>query len=563
MLRELRIRDFAIIESLELEFSPGLTILSGETGAGKSILIDALALALGARSSAEMIRTAAEQAEVEALFSLEDAAPARAYLQAQELPPEEVLVRRLVSRSGRHRLWVNGRLTTLAALFELGRQLVDIYGQHEYQTLLQPEHHLELLDTFGGHSRELSAYQQVFARFQARKEEQGRLKKSEAEKAERQEFLQFRIREIERVRPRPGEDEELKQERERLRHAEQLQGAARESVNQLYEGEAAMVGGLRGLSRKLAAAAAHDPALSSPAEQVESAATQLEECARELRAYADRIEADPERLTQVDDRLAEVQRLKRKYGESLEDILGLLEASRGELESLTRSGERLAELERELAEAREEGLGLGRKLALKRREAGERLARRAEAELKRLAMEKTRFEARLLPAAGEEPLTATGLEQVEFFLSPNPGEELKPLIKIASGGELSRIMLALRTILAAPGGVSTLVFDEVDAGIGGATAEVVGRKLKELARDRQVLCVTHLPQIACYADQHYRVSKAREKGRTLTAVTRLDREERVEELSRMLGGVQITEKTRAHAREMMEAAGKAAREVRP
>jgi DNA repair protein RecN (Recombination protein N) len=206
---------------------------------------------------------------------------------------------------------------------------------------------------------------------------------------------------------------------------------------------------------------------------------------------------------------------------------------------------------------------LGRKLALKRREAGERLARRAEAELRRLAMEKTRFEARLLPAAGEEPLTATGLEQVEFFLSPNPGEELKPLIKIASGGELSRIMLALRTILAAPGGVSTLVFDEVDAGIGGATAEVVGRKLKELARDRQVLCVTHLPQIACYADQHYRVSKAREKGRTLTAVTRLDREERVEELSRMLGGVQITEKTRAHAREMMEAAGKAAREVRP
>jgi DNA repair protein RecN (Recombination protein N) len=562
MLRELRIRDFAIIESLELEFAPGLTILSGETGAGKSILIDALALALGSRSSAEMVRTLSEQAEVEALFSLEDAAPARAYLEAQEAAAEEVLVRRLVSRSGRHRLWVNGRLATLGALFDLGRNLVDIYGQHEYQTLLQPEHHLELLDTFGGHDRELSAYQQAFARYQARKEEQGRLKKSEADKAERQEFLQFRIREIERVRPRPGEDEELKQERERLRHAEQLHGAARESADKLYEGEAAVVEGLRGLSRRLEAASEHDPALKSPAEQVGSAATQLEECARELRAYADRIEADPERLTQVDDRLAEIQGLKRKYGESIEETLALLESSRSELESLTRSEERLAELDRELATAREECLGLGKKLTRKRREAGESLARRAEAELKRLAMEKTRFEARLSPAPGEEPLAANGLESVEFFLSPNPGEELKPLIKIASGGELSRIMLALRTILAAPGGVSTLVFDEVDAGIGGATAEVVGRKLKELARNHQVLCVTHLPQIACYADQHYRVSKAREQGRTLTAVKRLGPEERVEELSRMLGGVEITETTRAHAREMMEAAGRVAREAR-
>jgi len=563
MLRELRIRDFAIIESLELEFAPGLTILSGETGAGKSILIDALALALGSRSSAEMIRTSAEQAEVEALFSLEDAAPARACLEAQELAQEEVLVRRLVSRSGRHRLWVNGRLATLGALFDLGRRLVDIYGQHEYQTLLQPEHHLELLDAFGGHGRALLAYQQAFARFQALKEEQGRLRKSEAEKKERQEFLQFRIREIERVRPRPGEDEELRSERERLRHAEQLHAAAREGTDKLYEGEAAVVEALRALGRKLLAAAAHDAALQAPAEQIVSAATQLEECARELRAYADRIEADPERLIQVDDRLAELQRLKRKYGEKVEDILGLLESSRRELEGLTKSEERLAELEQELAQAREECLGLGKKLSLKRREAGERLARRVEEELKRLAMEKTGFEARLLPLPGEEPLGAAGLEQVEFFLSPNPGEELKPLARIASGGELSRIMLALRTILAAPGGVSTLVFDEVDAGIGGATAEVVGRKLKELAREHQVLCVTHLPQIACYADHHYRVSKAREKGRTLTAVKRLEPEERVEELSRMLGGVQITEKTRAHAREMMEAAGKVAREARP
>ena len=562
MLRELRIRDFAIIESLELEFAPGLTILSGETGAGKSILIDALALALGARSSAEMIRTSAEQAEVEALFSLEDAPSARAHLAAQELAQDEALVRRLVSRSGRHRLWVDGRLTTLASLFELGRHLVDIYGQHEYQTLLQPEHHLELLDTFGGHDRELSAYRQAFARFSALKEEQGKLQTSEAEKAERQEFLQFRIKEIERVQPRPGEDEELKAERERLRHGEQLHAAAEQGAEKLYEGEGAVAEALRDLGRKLAAASAHDSALLAPAEQVGSAATQLEECARELRAYADRVEADPERLTQVDDRLADLQRLKRKHGEKIEDILALLEAGRRELATLTRSEERLQELERELTQARQECLGLGKELSHQRREAGERLARRVEAELKQLAMEKTKFEARLLAMPGEEPLGPAGLEQVEFFLSPNPGEELKPLIKIASGGELSRIMLALRTILAAPGGVSTLVFDEVDAGIGGATAEAVGRKLKELAQKHQVLCVTHLPQIACYADQHYRVSKARKTGRTLTAVSRLAPEERVEELSRMLGGVQITETTRAHAREMMEAAGRVSREAR-
>ena len=561
MLRELRVRDFAIIESLALQFAPGLTILSGETGAGKSILVDALALALGSRSSSEMIRSRAEQAEVEALFSLEDAGSAGGFLQAQDFSGDEVLVRRVVSRSGRHRLWINGRLATQTLLFELGRHLVDIYGQHEYQTLLRPEHHIELLDAFGGHSRELEAYEQAFARFQALLLERKRLGQSEAEKRERQEFLEFRIREIERVRPRPGEDEELRQERERLRHAEQLHSAADEGAAKLYESDAAVVESLRLLTQRLAAASAHDPALQGPAEQAETAATLLEECARELRAYADRVESDPERLVQVDDRLAEIQRLKRKYGERVEDVLALLESSRQELNSLSRSEERLQELDQGLDRAREQCLELGRVLTRKRQEAGERLARRVKEELKRLDMPQTAFAARLIPVAAEEGLAASGLEQVEFYLSPNPGEELKPLARIASGGELSRIMLALRTLLVAPGGVSTLVFDEVDAGIGGATAEVVGRKLKELARSHQVLCVTHLPQIACFSDTHYRVSKSRAGGRTVTAVERLGGEDRVEELSRMLGGVQITEKTRAHAREMMEAAAKSSPEV--
>lgn len=559
MLRELRIRDFAIIESLEVEFTPGLTILSGETGAGKSILVDALALALGGRSASEMIRSRAEQAEVEALFSLEDSAPARAFLASHELAGEEVLVRRVLSRSGRHRVWINGRGATLNLLFELGRHLVDIYGQHEYQTLLQPEHHRELLDIFGGHHAELTAFQQAFARFQALKEEWRRLNQSEAEKRERQEFLEFRRREIERVRPRPGEEEELRQERERLRHAEQLHAAAQEGVRGLYESEGAIVESLRRLGQRLSAAAGHDAALKGPAEQVENAATLLEECARELRSYAERVEADPERLVQVDDRLAELQRLKRKYGERVEDILAVLESSRRELDTLARTTERRQELEQELAQVRGRCVELGRLLSRKRQEAGERLSRRVKEELKRLDMAQTAFAARMMPAAGEEGLGPGGLEEVEFYLSPNPGEELKPLAKIASGGELSRIMLALRTLLAAPGGAGTLVFDEVDAGIGGATAEAVGRKLKELSRTHQVLCVTHLPQIACFSDTHYRVSKSRAGGRTVTSVERLGPEARVEELSRMLGGVKITEKTRAHAREMLEVAAKSFR----
>jgi len=568
MLGALRIANLAVIESLEVELGPGFTVLTGETGAGKSILVDALTLVMGGRASADYIRTAAEAAEIEALFDLSDSPAAKKYLQdagiiGEEGDPAEVVVRRIISRSGKNRAWINSKLESTATLFELGRLMVDIYGQHEYQSLLKPERHGRLLDSFGGLLERVDDYRKAYEHWRAKKSELAALDLDETGRAEREDMLRFRVNEIESAKLEPGEDQELARERELLRHAEALGAASRQGVEILYESDGAVVGTLQSLSDRLKDATRFDPELKTSLEQIEQAAAVLEDAASELRAYADRIEADPQRLQWVEDRLDAIRKLKRKYGETIEDILASMEEARSELEGLENRESRLEELRSQVDQAHERALDKAAVLTAERRKAARSLAGKVEKELSSLGMEKTRFEVRIEPAEDEDGLGPWGADRVEFFISPNPGEDLKPLAKIASGGELSRIMLALRVLLAGEGEAATLIFDEVDQGIGGAVAEAVGKKMKAIAANKQTLCVTHLPQIAAQADRHLLVEKRQEKQKTEAGVRELDRGQRIEEIGRMLAGKTVTDTARAHAVEMLGPAPGGERRVRP
>ncbi|HUT55742.1 MAG TPA: DNA repair protein RecN [bacterium] len=562
MLAALRIKNLAIIESLELELGLGFTVLTGETGAGKSILVDALSLVLGGRASAELIKTGAEAAEVEAIFGLADAPAAREFLAAAGLMDEgadedEVVVRRIISRGGKNRVWIAGKMESLGRLFELGRRLVDIYGQHEYQTLLNEDQHRGLLDAAPEIAPVRERYHAAYAQWKEARDELGALDLDEKKKREREDLLRYRLREIESANLTPDEDDELGREREILKHAELLKGASRFGADYLYESDACALGGLRELTEKLREAGAHDPWLSTQAGEVEQAVAVLEEVARGLASYTDRIEADPARLQQVEDRLHDIKELKRKYGQTIADVLRAAQDARDELDRLGRREELLNELAARVEAREKEARVIAGELRKARVKAGKELRRRVEQELKSLGMDQTRFEARVEPeGGGEGELGPHGADRVAFFLSPNPGEDLKPLSKIASGGELSRIMLALRVMPSAEADVPCLVMDEVDAGIGGAVAEAVGRRMRRLAGTHQTLCVTHLPQIAALAMSHVRVTKIQERGRTWVEARTLSDVERVEELARMLGGLAITETTRAHARELLDLAGK-------
>jgi DNA repair protein RecN (Recombination protein N) len=555
MLVALRIKDLAIIESLELAFEPGFTALTGETGAGKSILIDALTLVLGGRASADFIRTGADTAEVEALFDLGRSPAAAEHLLAAGLIAEgadELVVRRVLSRSGKNRVWIAGKIESTGRLFELGRLLIDIYGQHEYQTLLQPDEHRGLLDAFGALAPKFAPYAAAYAQWRGIREELAALDLDERHKREREDLLRYRVQEIETARLSPEEDVKLAAERELLRHAGTLKSAGEAGLSYLYESDAAVVGGLRDLAGRLREAAQHDPGFAGPLGQVENASALLEDAAQELRRRADRIEDDPERLAAVEDRLHELKRLQRKYGQSVADVLAAGESARKELSALERGEERIKELGEQLAAAETEARLAAVELSAARRQAARSLAREVESELKRLGMDKTRFEARVTPSP---ELLPHGADAVAFYLSPNPGEELKPLERIASGGELSRIMLALRVLLSGAEGAQTLAFDEVDAGIGGAVAEAVGLRMRSLAEGRQVFCVTHLPQIAALSHHHFQVLKKQGRDRTWVEVKPLAETERVAEVARMLAGKDITEATRAHAEEMLARAG--------
>jgi DNA repair protein RecN (Recombination protein N) len=552
MLRFLRITHLAVIDAAEVEFGAGLNVLTGETGAGKSILVEAVGLLLGGRASAEMVRTGEELATVEAIF---------------ETGGEELLVRREITSQGRSRAFVNGALATAGVLRDLSARLIELHGQHEHQTLLDPSSHLAVVDAFGGLHTLTDPVSAAFERWQETDADLRRVQRAAADRQTRQDAIAFQLGELERASLNANavhEDEDLASTRQVLASAERVQRLCDESYAALYDSDDAVLAGLGGIWRRVADLAALDRRFEPFLLERDAIKSQLEELASFLRHYAGSIESSPERLQQVEDRLALLERVKRKYGPTLQDCLARRDALRRELSELERSEERIEALEGDHVAARERFLTAARTLSAARRRAGIQLAAEIERLSGELAMEHTRFDVRFAPELTESDWASSGIDQAEFYVSPNPGEELRPLARIVSGGELSRLMLAIKTITATsrlgwsdadgrpPSGAAPgLIFDEVDAGIGGRVAEVVGRKLYALGSAFQVLCITHLPQIAAYADAHYAIEKRVDGGRTRTSVTRLGDAARVAEIGRMLGGEMVTDGLRASAEEML------------
>jgi len=563
MLTDLRIRNLAVVEDLEIAFEPGLNVITGETGAGKTILMRALGLLLGDRGGPDLLRAGAAEGEVEALFS----GPAVAAALAERADDEhasaadaahaagEATIRRVVTTT-RQRAYVDDRLVTAARLVEIGEQLVHVYGQHEHHTLLRPETQRALLDDAGELGELVSA---TAARYRELVDAEARLaavRDGAAGLTARRELLEHHIQELRRAALRPGETEELEREREILRHAERLRAAASEAEQAIYAGDGAVVATVARHAVRLTALASIDPELGEAARLLDDARPALEEAALRLGARLRAISADPERLEHVEERLALVQRLVRKLGCTPTELAERQARLERELAEIARDDLDPGALEREVDAAAARAWEAADALTAGRRRAAAALAGRITAGLRELALRGAELTIALEPleceavARGRGGLSASGAERVVFLFAPNRGEPPRPLALIASGGELSRVMLALKAATAGASDVPTLVFDEVDAGIGGAVAEVVGRKLRQLARGRQVLCITHLPQIAACADHHYVVRKRPSRGRTRSSAARLSDPERVEELARMLGGVTITAQARRHAAEL-------------
>jgi DNA repair protein RecN (Recombination protein N) len=563
MLSTLRIAHFAIIDQLEVRFTPGFNVVTGETGAGKSILIDALHLLLGGRAQADLVRTGFDECSVEGEFEPLDAKLLDARLDAAGLPACEdgrLVVRRTVHREGRSRAWVNGGACNMGQLGSVMRGLVDISGQHEHTSLLDAAGHLGLLDLSAGLAPDLAAYRATFVKLAEADRALRALQLNEAERARRVDYLQFQLDEIDKVDPRAGEEDELKAERQRLAGAGKLRDATAFAEGLLYsrDNSAAELAGRA--ADEVEKAAALDAVLAPIAEALRNAVGQLEDAARDLGRYARGVDDDPRRLEALDERLDALKKLCRKHGGEIAQVLARRDAMRAELLQLTGHDEAVAAADSARSTALAAARKLARALSLKRRAAAQEFAKATVSRLGDLEMKKTVFEVRVEAAGAEAEgaiesegarLTQDGQDAVEFLISPNPGEAPKPLTRIASGGELSRVMLAIKRVLAQKDPVETYVFDEVDAGIGGATGEVVGRMIREVARERQVLCITHLPQIAAWGEDHYTVAKSVKDGRTQSQITHLEAgEAREREVARMLSG-HLTAASLEHARELL------------
>jgi len=568
MLRHLHIKNFALIDELELSFEQGFNVITGETGAGKSLLMQALGLTVGGRATAEVIRHDTSEAIVEAVFEVHDTRITRLLEESGYSAEDELLIRRVVSQNGRGRVYLNGAVATVAVLRQLGDQLMHIYGQHEQQTLLETEAALGLLDgvaNLGQRGKEM------FVRHQALHKNWARLQAlthgKEAARA-RRELLRFQADEVKRVALQPGEEERLRQEKTILINAEKLAQGAAAGEEVLVAGEEAVTDRVGRLISRLRELARVDESLKDAVVLLSSGLAQIEEAALNLRKYGERLHVNPERLEEIDTRLTLIARLKQKYGGSVEAILAFQEAVEQELQQLEGGEETITVLLQEVETAAEAAWTWAQQLSQERRAAARTLEEKMIQELAGLGMKGAKFRVQFQGGEDEnsgtfsqgpfqrnrQRLYETGCDRVEFYLSANPGEPLLPLVQVASGGELSRLMLALKVLSTAAGEAPTLIFDEVDAGIGGAVAEVVGRRLKTLAKHRQVLCITHLPQIAAFADHAYTVEKTLVKGRTISSAKKLTRNEQVQELARMLGGVEITTEARRHAKEMLEGA---------
>jgi DNA repair protein RecN (Recombination protein N) len=575
VLSELTVRDFAIIHELQMRFAPGFNVLTGETGAGKSIIVDAVSLVLGSRADVEFIRAGAEEASVEGLFALDDEAQAviGPLLEQDGLEgddPALLILAREVRREGRNVCRVNGRAVSLKVLSAIGQHLVDIHGQTEHLSLMRVGEHVDLLDRYGELWPLRGEISALVRQLQAVRRELVALRRDERELARRVDLLQYQVREIETARLEPGEDQELVQERTLLANAEQLRELADEVQLALYEGEEERGSALdlvQAAVRALSGLVRLDGSTSLLLDAAETLSYQLEDLSELVREYRGRIEFDPRRLNVVEERLALIHSLQRKYGDRIEDVMAYADRARQELDAIEHSGERIAELEADEELLLRKIGHVGADLSHRRRDAGERLSAGIEAELEELSMPRARFAVDLAWRDDAEgayvdgrrvAFDLSGLDRVEFLIAPNVGEPLKPLVRIASGGETSRLMLALKSVLAQADRTPTLIFDEIDAGIGGRVGSVVGQKLWALTvgdggkvRNHQVLCVTHLPQLASYSDLHFHVRKGIVGDRTVTSVHPLDGEERERELAGMLGAV--TDQTRASVREMVTA----------
>ena len=563
MIKELSIRNFAIIDDLQITFSDGLTILSGETGAGKSIILNAVNLLLGSRASADLVRSGNDSAELEALFQIVPSGSVARIMSANGYDPAEgLLIRRIISRSDGNRVYINGRLATIGLLTTITENLASISGQHAHQGLLKEDQHLFILDQFGGLMNQRREVFEIYHRILPLLDDLARLQAIRQRQDEHRELLEFQSNEIRTADPAPGEDEQLEQERLRLKNAEALYGTVYSSIEALYGSSGSITERLLQVKKELGSAGRIDSKLNTTADALASTAYQIEDLTEELRRHLSLIQVDDQRLETVEERLDSLNKLKRKYGGSMEAVLSRLGTIEEELSKVESIADQIREVEQQLAGLHNRLTRRVMKLSQMRAGAAKKFALKVVAELGSLKMAQTEFQAVVQPTAADRKtsaylraeahlITESGIDRATFMIAPNPGEELKALASIASGGELSRVVLALKAILADTDAVATVVFDEVDAGIGGGTAEVVGRKLSELARHHQVICITHLPQIAKFGEHHLGISKHVTGGRTLTAIKPLDTEDRCREIARMLGGEEITQTTLKHARELL------------
>ena len=549
MLLNLTITNFAIIDRLEVQFDEGFNVLTGETGAGKSIILDAFGLLLGDRARPDLVRAGTAEATVEALFDLSGRDDIRqSFADSGFYVDEELVLRRIIQSGGRSRAYVNGSLATLAQLQPLAEQLVTVCGQHEHQSLLQRNVHLAILDRYGTLDEQVHAYRESYRAMQTVARQLEQLQDAERNRRQRLDFLRHQADEIEAAQLSPGEEETLLAERLLLQNAERLEGITRGGYEALYDSSGAVCEVLGGLQENLRSVAEIDKELAALAETVQRSLFELEDVSEQLRSYLGRISFEPDRLEAIEERLTVLIRLKRKYAPSLSEILNLKDDFDREITLLENAGETREALTAEMASLVDKTRQLGETLSAARRQAAVQLATTLLEELNDLAMPGASFEVAFSPLV--KPVY-DGLERIEFLISLNPGEPLKPLSKVASGGELSRLMLALKRLAPDADSVPTVIFDEVDAGIGGAAATAVGRKLQVVSRTSQILCVTHLPQVAAFADHHHRVLKREVEGRTLTAMEHVSGDERAQEMARMLGGAQVTEQTLLHARELI------------
>ncbi len=557
MLTLLKIKNIALIDELELEFANGLNLLTGETGSGKSIIVDSLGALTGDRISSDLIKEGETAAQIEGLFSLSPNENLRMIFDESGIELEntkqiDLIVRRELAANGRNRIFVNNQLVTNNFLKKIGAFVADIHGQGEQATLFNQTTHLEMLDEYAnsGTSREIVA--KKYKELANIKKEIEHLQADEAQKLQLLDILQFQVDEIKKVNLQSGEDESLEEEKRRLNNVEKLSTLSEEAYLLLYENEEATIATLDKATQRITELAEYESIFREYAEGLQTAQAVLEDLAISVRDFRNRLEFSPERLEEIESRLAEIARLKRKYGGTIDSVLGHFKESEERLKNIETAELREKELNKILAKAREDYLKIATELHEKRMKTARTFEKEIEKNLKAVALEKARFEVRInADKTDDKTFTAKGFDQIEFYFSANPGESVKPIAKVASGGEASRLMLIVQTTAKLSETEKAMVFDEIDTGIGGRVAEAVGLKLKELAKTQQVLCVTHQPQIASLADQHFIVQKETVKDKTLIRVKKINETEKVEEIARMLTGAQITETARQHAREML------------